>query len=240
MIDPDVIARVAERKIQEAIEEGKLDNLPGKGKPLVFDDDPATPAHLRLANKVLKNAGVLPDWIQVQKDIVVEREEAAKQRARLVKENQSRRTRIANLPAPHPHVAQYAEWHARNRAAYLKRLKSVNTSILKFSMLAPSTAAPFFPYRIEAEMAEFDAVFAPVAELPPVEVVLEPASESQGHLRAVARGHYLENGGGLLRNLLAGGRGRGATVPEVGLRDDEDIRRSDIPDEMKQNSKRCS
>src|SRR5579871_4708077 len=133
MIDPEVIGRIAEQKIQEAIEEGKFDNLPGKGKPLVFDDDPATPMHLRLANKVLKNAGVLPDWIQVQKDIVAEREEAAKQRARLIKENLARRTRVASLPSAHPHAAQYAEWHAKNRSAYLKRLKSVNTSILKFS-----------------------------------------------------------------------------------------------------------
>ena len=39
MIDPEVIARVAERKIQEAIEEGKFDNLPGKGKPIVFEED---------------------------------------------------------------------------------------------------------------------------------------------------------------------------------------------------------
>src|SRR5437763_1892288 len=39
MIDADVMARIAESKIQEAIDEGKFDNLPGKGKPLVFDDD---------------------------------------------------------------------------------------------------------------------------------------------------------------------------------------------------------
>src|SRR5689334_22802808 len=60
-VDPDVIARVAERKIQEAIDEGAFDNLPGKGKPLVFDDDPMTPPHLRLANRILRNANVLPE-----------------------------------------------------------------------------------------------------------------------------------------------------------------------------------
>jgi DnaJ family protein C protein 28 len=236
MIDPDVIARIAEQKIQEAIDEGKLDNLPGKGKPLVFDDDPATPAHLRMANKILKNAGVLPDWIQVQKDIVAERGEASKQRARLVKENHTRRTRIANLPATHPHVAQYAEWHARNRAAYLKRLKGVNTFILKFSMMAPSTAAPFFPYRIEAEMAEFDAEFAPAADLPRVEVAPETPAEQPGRLRAVARGQYLENRGGTLRNLLGGMREREASAPGIGARDDEDIRRADVPDDLKREA----
>ena len=232
MIDPDVIGRIAERKIQEAIEEGKFDNLPGKGKPLVFDDDPATPPHLRMANKVLKNAGVLPDWVQVQKDIVSEREEAAKQRARLIKENLARRARVANLPASHPYVTQHAEWHAKGRAAYLRRLKSVNTSILKFSMLAPSTAAPFFPYRIETEMAEFDAEFPPLPQQPAVEVTPEPDAERQARIRAIARGQYQENGGGPLRQWLTGGRGRSASRPENGGMESEDIRRADVPDEM--------
>ena len=50
--------RIAERKIQEAIEEGAFDDLPGKGQPIDLDDDPMTPPHLRLSNRVLKNAGV--------------------------------------------------------------------------------------------------------------------------------------------------------------------------------------
>jgi hypothetical protein len=229
MIDPEVIARVAERKIQEAIEEGKFDNLPGKGKPLVFDDDPATPAHLRLANKVLKNAGVLPDWIQIQKDIVTERQEAAHQRARLIRENQTRRTRVSTLPSSHPHVVQYAEWHAKSRTAYLKRLKSVNTSILKFSMLAPSTAAPFFPYRIEVEMQEFDAEFAPLPQQPAVTVASEPAPEAAGKLRAIARGQYQENGGGSLRQLILGGKRSSARRPDSGGIENEDIGRADTP-----------
>ena len=49
-MNPDIIAEVAEREIREAIEEGKFDNLPGKGKSIVFDDDPMTPPHLRMAN----------------------------------------------------------------------------------------------------------------------------------------------------------------------------------------------
>src|SRR2546421_7385731 len=63
------IERVSERKIQEAIEAGALDNLPGMGKPLDLDDDPLTPPHLRLANRILKNANVLPDWVQVDVDV---------------------------------------------------------------------------------------------------------------------------------------------------------------------------
>src|SRR5687767_13633247 len=46
--------RVADRKIAEALEQGKFEDLAGKGQPLNLDDDPLTPPHLRLANRILK------------------------------------------------------------------------------------------------------------------------------------------------------------------------------------------
>jgi hypothetical protein len=50
---------IAERKIKEAIERGEFDDLPGAGRPLDLDDlDPSLPEELRLAYRVLKNAGM--------------------------------------------------------------------------------------------------------------------------------------------------------------------------------------
>ena len=51
---------LAERKIQEAIERGELDELPGAGRPLQLDDDALVPEDLRLAYRILKNAGYVP------------------------------------------------------------------------------------------------------------------------------------------------------------------------------------
>lgn len=61
---------IAERKIQEAIRNGELDNLPGKGKPLQLDDESTIPEELRLAYKILKNADCLPPELELKKDIV--------------------------------------------------------------------------------------------------------------------------------------------------------------------------
>jgi hypothetical protein len=60
---------IAERKIQEAILNGELDNLPGKGKPLQLDDDSHIPEELRLAYKILKNAECLPPEVALKKEI---------------------------------------------------------------------------------------------------------------------------------------------------------------------------
>ena len=49
---------LAERKIAEAILRGELDNLPGAGRPLELDDDALVPEDLRIALRILKNAGL--------------------------------------------------------------------------------------------------------------------------------------------------------------------------------------
>ena len=61
---------IAERRIQEAILNGELDNLPGKGKPLCLDDERGIPEDLRMAYKILKNADCLPPELELKKEIV--------------------------------------------------------------------------------------------------------------------------------------------------------------------------
>jgi len=64
-----IIDEVAERAIKAAQERGEFDNLPGKGKPLVLEDDSMIPEDLRMAYKVLRNSGHLPPEMQQEKDI---------------------------------------------------------------------------------------------------------------------------------------------------------------------------
>jgi hypothetical protein len=47
-----------EALIKEAMERGEFDNLPGKGKPIDLTEYFETPEEVRLANSVLKNAGM--------------------------------------------------------------------------------------------------------------------------------------------------------------------------------------
>jgi hypothetical protein len=68
---------VAERRIVDAMNEGVFDNLPGKGKPLNLEDDLSVPAHLRIQAKILKNAGGVPEWIQIEKEWLRERNDSA-------------------------------------------------------------------------------------------------------------------------------------------------------------------
>ena len=59
---------LVERQIQEAVQQGKFDNLPGVGKPLVLDDDSQIPEDLRMSYRILKMSGFLPDALQLRQE----------------------------------------------------------------------------------------------------------------------------------------------------------------------------
>jgi len=60
---------IAESRIAAAICAGEFDGLAGTGNPLVLDDDSAIPETLRVAYRILKNAGYLPPDQQLRKEI---------------------------------------------------------------------------------------------------------------------------------------------------------------------------
>lgn len=65
---------IAEERIREAMARGEFANLPGAGKPLRIDDDAMVPEDLRLAYKVLKNAGCIPPELELRKEILTLRD----------------------------------------------------------------------------------------------------------------------------------------------------------------------
>ena len=61
--------RIVEALIKEAQERGEFDNLPGKGKPIDLSDYFETPEEVRLAQSVLKNAGMTLPEVMLLKEI---------------------------------------------------------------------------------------------------------------------------------------------------------------------------
>ena len=60
---------IAEQRIAEAIAKGELDGLPGTGRPLDLEDDALIPEELRLAYRILKNAGYVPPEVETLNQI---------------------------------------------------------------------------------------------------------------------------------------------------------------------------
>ena len=61
--------KIVEALIKEAQERGEFDNLPGKGNPIDLTSYFETPEEVRLAQSVLKNAGITSPEVQMLKEI---------------------------------------------------------------------------------------------------------------------------------------------------------------------------
>src|SRR6185436_2192188 len=67
---------LSEKRLREAIESGKFDDLPGKGEPIDLRENPFEDPDLRTVHRLLRNAGFAPSWIEERKDIDAELEAA--------------------------------------------------------------------------------------------------------------------------------------------------------------------
>jgi hypothetical protein len=55
---------LVEQRIAAAAARGEFDDLPGAGQPQAFDDDLLVPEEVRVANRILKNAGFVPPAVE--------------------------------------------------------------------------------------------------------------------------------------------------------------------------------
>lgn len=63
-----LLEQLAEAKIAAAIEAGEFAGLPGAGKPLALDDEPLVPEDLRVAYRLLRNAGFVPPELEERRE----------------------------------------------------------------------------------------------------------------------------------------------------------------------------
>ena len=69
--------RLADHQIREAMRRGEFDNLPGRGKPLNLD--PRASSGDALVAGILKEANVVPEWIELARRIDEQREQLARE-----------------------------------------------------------------------------------------------------------------------------------------------------------------
>lgn len=87
-----VLEAMAEAKIRESMARGEFANLPGAGKPLRIEDYSMVPDDLRVAYKILRNAGCIPPELEMRKEILTLRD-----LLRTIEDEGERRERIREL-----------------------------------------------------------------------------------------------------------------------------------------------
>lgn len=61
--------KLVDRRIEEAIARGEFEDLDGRGSPVDLSEDAMVPEDLRLAHRVLKNAGFVPEELSLRREI---------------------------------------------------------------------------------------------------------------------------------------------------------------------------
>ncbi|WP_412096503.1 DnaJ family domain-containing protein [Bilophila wadsworthia] len=102
----DAISIIAEQRIREACERGAFDSLPGAGKPLELEDDSHIPEDLRMAYKLLKNAGYVPEEVLDRKEAqsIVDALEKCGDEQEKVRQMKKLEVVIARIKARHPNA----------------------------------------------------------------------------------------------------------------------------------------
>lgn len=147
-----------DKQIREAMERGEFDDLSGAGKPLNLDDDSHIPADWRLAFKILKDAGVAPEWIEKGKTIRAELDALAALLERAAHHQRAQRARLRTLST----TQLVAEWqqleHARAEMCreYRERATALNQLIDTYNLQVPDMRLQVPRVNIEDALQKFE------------------------------------------------------------------------------------
>jgi DnaJ family protein C protein 28 len=120
-----------EEHLRKAIEEGKFDNLPGKGKPLRIEENPNTDPDWELAYHMIKESGFSLPWIVTIREIEIDLEKAHQDLQRAWK------WQILYLSADVPDEKACAEW-VRALEAFKDKLPALNQRIRDYNLEVPN------------------------------------------------------------------------------------------------------
>jgi hypothetical protein len=146
-----------ERQIREAMDRGEFDAPRAKGKPVDLNENPFTPQEWRLAYKVLKDAGLAPDWIEQDKAI---RREMDALSLWIVQQAQWHRKQFARMKklTPRKMIAECERLlgiRERTCETYRQRASALNRLIDTFNLQAPSARLHHARILIQDQVDQF-------------------------------------------------------------------------------------
>lgn len=142
-----------DKRLNDALDAGKLSNLPGEGKPLRLEDDSYTPPHLRLAHKVLRDHGFVPDWIVMGKELDQRHERLLKNVQQAVRNHQG----VLQDAERSPMEAQRRRQNAHNAwLLTVQKLEQVtqklNREIMNYNLKVPAGVEHKKLFQLEREL----------------------------------------------------------------------------------------
>ena len=127
------------KQIEEAMERGEFANLPDKGKPLKLDTNPFLTPQARMTNRLLKENGFAPRWVELEKEI----RQGKAQLEKILINLKARRERLVSLVQQYPYRREvisrtFEQERARSLTQYSEKLENLNRKIQRVNLLMPT------------------------------------------------------------------------------------------------------
>ena len=119
--------------IRKAIEDGKFDDLSGKGKPLNLEENPHEDPEWRIAYRMLRQSGYTLPWIESRREIDEAIDDA---RSKL---NNAWEWRQWAREQGRPQDDINFEWQ-RARATFAEQIGQINTQIKSYNLAVPNSS----------------------------------------------------------------------------------------------------
>lgn len=138
----NAVHRMVEDLIQESMQRGDFNDLPGQGQPLAHTEhNPFVDIHTHNLNKILVNDGFAPEWIMLQSEI---RKEMKYARQRLAVAH--------NRLGDPPHSSSDTKKWTSAMDAFKNEICEINVKIDKFNLIVPLLNKQKMPYSIDREV----------------------------------------------------------------------------------------
>ena len=128
-----------DRQLQELLESGQLEDLPGAGEPLDLSGNPFEPNDMRVANKLMRDNNVSPEWVSLGKALE-EKKHNLSAKVRRAKSEYERALGAAN--SAHPDRQARAKSNAKRRLQSAKRnleiaARQYNDDVRRYNLMIP-------------------------------------------------------------------------------------------------------
>jgi hypothetical protein len=142
-----------DKTIQDAMEAGHFDNLPGAGKPINWEDESLVDEDCLLAFRIMREQGFAPAWVELHKEIVAEIGTA---RQALLRSWLWRQEQLVGGLRESQRRYVEAEWQ-RAYTAFAETVAELNAKISDFNLQAPVARLQKFKLDAAQELAAIKA-----------------------------------------------------------------------------------